>query len=121
MPKNPKNQNLNQRTDSRSRIKSDRLTKLHDQIRRAPLTPVHQRNTVYSQTRLQLDANFRSQRKSNRPTRIQHTICKRDDMNCGGAKINQKGKNTRLEGHTPSKHHKHLNKSQRQRKWTRIT
>jgi len=30
---------MSQRTDSRSRIKSDRPTRLTDQIRRAPLTP----------------------------------------------------------------------------------
>jgi len=73
-----------------------------------PLPPVHQRNTVVSQTRLQPDANSRSYSKSNRPTTIKHTISKTDGKFCGGANNNKKG-NSQLEGHAPSKHPKHLN------------
>ena len=71
--------------------------------------PRSTRETVANQTRKQLDANSRSRSKLNRPTRIQHIICKTYDMICGGANINQKGTKAQLEyWHThPRNHPKH--------------
>jgi len=65
-----------------------------------PSPPAYQRNPIASQPRLQLDNNSQSRSKSNRPTRIQHTICKADNKICDGASINQKEKEkAQLEGY----------------------
>ncbi|KAK2442102.1 hypothetical protein QL285_013326 [Trifolium repens] len=67
-PKKPPN--LGKRTDSRSRIKSDRPTRLQDQNIRAPLTPVNQRNTIVNQIRLQLDTNTDLEAKLTGPNQL---------------------------------------------------
>ena len=91
-------------------IKSDRPTKLQHQSRRAPSPPVHQSNTITSQTRLQIGTNSRTRSKSNGSTNIQHTKCKTTTWYAVlQTSIISKKEKAQLKGHTPSKHPKHLN------------